>query len=197
MVARIRKNDDFPKRLSIISTLSGEGVTSVALGIGGTLANDYKAKVCLLDLNWYSPSNLVGEGNDCPGIADILENNVPIEEVIKPAGDSGLYIMPAGALEEYKRPVVARSKALRELIDTLEGLFDHIILDIPALLTTSDSVALAAYGKSCCVVIQQGVTSIEDVKMGLDNISHLPILGVVINRVTIKTPDRLVKLLGG
>jgi len=197
MVARIRRSEEFPKRLSIVSTLSGEGVTSVALGICGTLANDYKAKVCLVDLNWYSPAKLVCEDTDCLGIADILEKNIPLEEVIKPAGDSGLYILPAGILEEYKRPVVARSKGLKELIDTLEGLFDHLILDIPALLTTSDSGTLAAYGKSCCMVIQQGITSIEDVKMGLDDISHLPILGVVINRVTINTPNRLVKLLGG
>ncbi len=196
MISRIQKNGGLPRRLVIFSALSGEGVTSVCVGMGGTLANDYSAKVCLVDLNWYSPSTLLPESSNGLGIADVLNNTATLAEAIKPTGKSGFFVLPAGKMEEYKRPVIARSKALGDLLSQLEDEFDYLILDIPAILSTSDAVHLAAHGQGCCLVIRQGITPVQDVRLALDDVSHLPILGVVINRVSFSTPDHLIRLLG-
>ncbi len=196
MISRIQKNGGFPKRMVIFSALSGEGVTSVCVGLGGTLANDYSAKVCLVDLNWYSPSMLLPASSNGLGIADVLNHTATLSEAIKPAGETGLYVLPAGKLEAYKRPVIARSKGLGELLNQLDEQFDYLIIDVPAILTTNDAVHLAAHGQGCCLVIRQGITPIQDVKLALDDVSHLPMLGVVINRVSFSTPDNLIRLLG-
>ncbi len=192
---RLQKDGVIPRKLGITSALRGEGVTSICIGLGVTLAHDYEARTCIVDLNWYSPSKLYLSNPDCLGVADVIFNGATLKEVIRPTGINNLYVLPAGMLEASKYPVAARSKVLGEMIQKLEGFFDHIILDLPAVLTTSDTVHLAALGEGCCVVIRQGVTPTHDIKMALDDIGHLPVLGVVLNRVKLHTPDRIVKLL--
>ena len=67
-------------------------------------------------------------------------------------------------------------------------------MDIPAILATNDAVPLASLGSACCLVIRQGVTWMEDVKLALDEIDHLSIMGVVMNKFKLNTPSFLVKL---
>jgi|WetSurMetagenome_2_1015567.scaffolds.fasta_scaffold79698_2 Mrp family chromosome partitioning ATPase len=197
MVGHIQKNQAIPKRLSVVSSLKGEGVTSVCLALGSTLVNDYSTRVCIVDLNWHSPSSPFEFISNTSGVSDILKKRNTIESVIKPLGENGLFLLPAGELDENERPSVARNKALSDLLLALDSLFDHLILDIPAILSTSDAVPLAGHGSACCLVVQQGVTPLPDIKMALSEISHLPILGVVINRADLKAPHALIRLFVG
>ncbi|NJO82711.1 MAG: CpsD/CapB family tyrosine-protein kinase, partial [Blastochloris sp.] len=63
-----------------------------------------------------------------------------------------------------------------------------VLLDIPAVLYTSDSIALASFSQSVALVTRQGVTPMNAVKSALDEIKHLPVLGVLLNQVRIYTP---------
>jgi Mrp family chromosome partitioning ATPase len=84
---------------------------------------------------------------------------------------------------------------LVQIIEDLSKEFDHLILDIPAIRATNDAVPLASLGDACCLVIRQGVTTAEDVRLTLDEIDHLPILGVILNRVRLKTPRVILKFI--
>ncbi len=195
MATRIRKTVEFPKTLGVTSTLSGEGVSSVCVGLGVTLAHDYEAKTCIVDLNWYFPSKLYPRVQNGCGIADVVYGDTRLEDAVRPFGVKDLYYLSSGDLDASRLPIIARSKRLAQLLKKLEGMFDHLVLDLPAVLITSDTVHLAALAHNCCLVIQQGVTPTHDVKLALDEINHLNILGVVLNRVNIATPDKLLKLL--
>jgi Mrp family chromosome partitioning ATPase len=197
MIARIQKGDEFPKRLSLFSALSGEGVTTMCLGLSIALANDYHKNVCLVDLNWYSPSSQLKNISGGLGIADYLEDKAPLDKVIRQMGNTCLYILPAGDIDDAKRPAIARGQGLSNLLDELDIRFDYLILDIPAILSTSAAVPLAGHSQAGCMVIQQGVTPMHDVKLALDEISHMSILGVIINRTNLKTPNSMVKYLAG
>lgn len=200
MVARIQKGNEFPNRVSIFSTISGEGVTSVSMSLGMVLAQDFEYKVCLVDLNWYSPSPVIDSTSNHKGVVELLRedlNTVSIDDYLNKVDGISFYVLPAGSLEESKRPIVARGKALPELLNRLETMFDVLILDVPAILSTSDAVHLAGLGKNGCMVIQQSVTSVHDIKTALEETKHLNILGVVINRVKLNTPEALIKLVAG
>ena len=196
MVTRIHKPGEFPCRLGIVSALSGEGVTSVALGVGVVLADDFQSNVCVVDLNWYSSSPL--SSSDSPpvrGVSDIIDNEFTLDQALRPTGLPNLLILPAGRLARYKRPKISRSDALVNLLNDLENRFDHLILDIPAILSTSDSVHLASLTDACCLVTHQGVTAQEDVKNAYNEIDHLPVLGLILNRIHYHTPEFLIRLL--
>mgnify|MGYP003903333697 CR=1 FL=1 len=194
MLAQLGRNGMLPERLSVVAALREEGVTFISQALAALIAHDYGTKVCLVDLNWWWPSDHLRMADARGGLAAVLNGKLPLDEALVYSGWPQLSILPAGRLEQYERPVVARSQGLRDVLDDLASQFDHLILDIPALLATSDAVPLASNGTMTCLVVRQGVTGIEDVRPALDKIQHLPLAGVILNRVRISTPGPLVRL---
>jgi len=195
MVTRIVRNGQLPARLSMVSALRGEGVTYISQALAATIANDMKARVCVVDLNWWWPSPIKLAARDNPGLAAVLAQKAKLNEIIEPTGWSNLALIPAGKMSIQHRPVTARSQELREIIDDLGTRFDYLILDVPAIHSTSDAIPLSSLGESCCLVVRQGVTTVEDARLALDEIDHLPVIGVVMNQVKLATPTSIVKLI--
>lgn len=193
MTTRIVRAGNFPPRLAMVAALRQEGVTYITRALATTLAHDTTDKICIVDLNWWwpAPSDLAAADN--PGLAGVITGAASLDDIIAPSGWSNLALAPAGEMQPQHRPVMARSNALREVIDDLSTRFDHLILDIPAVQATNDAIPLASLGDACCVVIRQGVTTMEDTRLALDEINHLQILGVVMNRVKLKTPNAILK----
>lgn len=194
LVTRINKGGSFPARLSLVAALHGEGVTFTSQALAAILAHDLSAKVCLVDLNWWWPCSSPLIAPDNPGLAAVLTGEAKLGNVITLTECPNLAFIPAGKLARQDRPVLSRSNEIRSLIDELGSRFDHLILDIPAILTTTDAVPLASLGMACCMIVRQGETRISDVQQALDEIDHLKVLGVILNRVVIKTPPKLVKV---
>ena len=200
MITRIMRGEQLPRRLAILSSLRGEGVTYIAQSVATVIANDLSVNVCLVDLNWWSVTDWstkfgYEEQEGAGGLAGVLKDEIALDEAILPTGWSNLFILPSGQLAGIERPVMARSEELKTVLDELYGRFDYLVFDIPAILSTSDAVPLASLADASCLVIHQGVTSIDDVKSALDEIDHLTILGTVLNNEEVATPSFIVKLI--
>jgi Mrp family chromosome partitioning ATPase len=192
---RMGNKDRIPVCLSIVSALRGEGVTTIAQALAATLAHDLKARVCLVDLNWWWPSRSPLIDGENPGLAGVFTGEVHLVDVLIRTGSRNLYMIPAGSMPREDRAVAARTRHLKEMLGELSQQFEYMILDVPAILSTNDAVPLASLGSACCLVISQGVTSTEDVRLALDEISHLKVLGVVLNRTKLHIPKPLLRLL--
>lgn len=125
------------------------------------------------------------------GIAGILQEEVSLEDALIETALPGFAILPAGQLSEHERLQVARSQMLKDLLEELRKRFDYVLLDIPAILYTSDAIALASLSEAVSIVVRQGVTPINSVRLALDEIKHIPMLGVILNRTHIHTPKLL------
>lgn len=194
MVTKLNYARKLPTKISVVSALRQEGVSFVTQALAAVMAHDLSQRICLVDLNWWWPSATMGElGRFSPGLLPLLHGEVTWDNAIIRTNYPNLSILPAGVLPAAQRPVIARSSALRTTIKALSKQVDHVIFDIPALLTTSDAIPLAALGDACCVVVQQGVSSRPVVKRALTEIEQLPMVGVIMNRVQIATPAWLLK----
>ena len=215
-ITRLAHSESLPKRIAMVSAMREEGVTFMSLAMATTIANDLRMKVCVVELNWWSPGmarqlNLMQQNTakqngtyypsiqrpvvESMGIAGILRKNSTIDEAIVPTALPNLSLLPAGRLQVEQRPIVARSPELQQVIDTLDRKYDLLILDIPAVLVTSDAIALASLASSCYIVVRHGSTSIENVRQTLDDINHLSVGGVILNQVQTYTPNAVLKLL--
>jgi Mrp family chromosome partitioning ATPase len=188
MLARLRLGEhaEFPHRLGLTSAISGEGVTFITRALALVLAADVANRVCVVDLNWWSPSDWPGP--DVPGIADVLRDELPLDEALHPTGNSGLHIVPAGAATTAERPALAGSVELSKALDELNEGFEHVLLDLPAIQASSEALTLADNCSSLALVVRQGVTPESDVKAALDEIDGVPLLGVILNRSSSKIP---------
>ncbi len=191
LVARVTKNAVFPKRFALIAALRQEGVTYLSRALAVTLANDIEANICAVELNWWWPSPSPNNG----GLASVIAGEASLDEVIIQTSLPNLTLLPAGTMPMENRAAVARSSMLQDIIEQLSEKYDHILLDIPAVLASSDSIPLASLGTAACLVVRQGVTSVEDVRSALDDVDHLSVAGVVMNQVNLKTPSFLLRLI--
>lgn len=215
MLTRLACDNPLPRRIAIVSALRQEGVTYTTLALAAVLANDFSANVCMVDLNWWSPGLLAALAAPAPprrrfrkplpelaappvprspGLAAVLDGRATFAEALVPTGMPNLALLPAGDVSPAQWPIVARGERLQECFQTLSQRFDHVLLDVPALRSTSDAIALASLGDACCLVVRQGVTSVSNVQRSLDDIKHLRILGVILNQAAVKTPRWLLSL---
>lgn len=223
-------NDALPARISVIAALRQEGVTFTTLALATTLAYDLAARICVVDLNWWSPglgiqpnSNVdsspkaIGASKtsrsrkrsssptpaqasaeatdqmaistaDTTGLAAVLSRSISLNDALVPTSFPNLALLPAGPIAPAQRPALARGDGLKTCIEQLSRRFDHVLLDIPAILATSDSIALASLGAAGCLVIRQGVTPMANVRRALDDVKHIPMLGVVLNQTKSHLP---------
>lgn len=194
MITKLNRDQNLPAKLSVVSALRQEGVSLISLALATIMAHDLSRRVCLVDLNWWWPSVTMHDlAAHSVGIAPLLHGEVQLDATLVRTNHPKLTILPAGSLPLTERPVIARSAALRSLIDELSDSVDHLILDIPAILTTSDAIPLASLGNACCAVIHQGISPRRAVKQALGEINHMPTLGVVLNRVQMATPPWVLK----
>ena len=195
MLTRLTRKQALPARLSIVSTLPDEGVTYISRALATVMANDLSARVGLVDLNWWHPASpRIGAANN-EGLVAVVTGKTRLDEIFVPTYMPNLTIIPAGRLDRRDRPIMARSHVLKSALNVLGSYFDHLILDIPALRMTNDAVPLAALGDATCLVIHQGVTSLDSAKLAMDEISHLNVIGSVMNQFRTSTPRAILNLL--
>lgn len=194
MVTKLNRGQSMPAKLAIVSALRQEGVSYVTQALATLMAHDLARRICLVDLNWWWPSAPMYElAHQHPGLLPVLQGEMPWQATVVQTNHPRLSILPAGAIPATQRPVLARGTALQSLITELRKEFDHLIFDVPAILSTSDAIPLASLSDACCVVVQQGISSRATVKRALQEIDHLPTVGVVMNRVQVATPAWLLR----
>ena len=102
------------------------------------------------------------------GLADAVENRVPVDDIIRTTTNPRLCLVDAGEAAVARRPALAGSKALVEVFEELEGRFDHLLLDLPPVLATSEAMNLSQLADSYALVVRQGATSEAQVEAALE-----------------------------
>jgi Mrp family chromosome partitioning ATPase len=188
LISRLGRKEAIPPRLSFVAALRQEGVTYISSAFATTLAYDVETSVCIVDLNWWWPSELSRKIPACGGLGAVLTGQATLSQAVVKSGKQNLAILPAGELSRHEGALFSRSAILKEIILELAGHYDHLVLDIPSVLASPDAIPLASFGDACCLVIHQGVTSMTDVKTALDDLDHLIQLGAVMNKFHLNTP---------
>jgi Mrp family chromosome partitioning ATPase len=191
LISRMGRKESVPARLSFVAALRQEGVTYISWAFATTLAYDLNSSVCIVDLNWWWPSEFSRKIHYSNGLGSVLTGETLLNQAIVCSGKPNLAILPAGELSPQDRSMIARSTALKDVIQELGTHYDHLVLDIPAVLASSDAIPLASLGSVCCLVIHQGVTSVTEVKAALSDLDHIPQLGVVMNKFHHDTPHSI------
>jgi Mrp family chromosome partitioning ATPase len=193
---QLHGTEGLPARLALTSALAGEGVTYVARSLAAVVAYDTPASVAVVDLNWRRPPRADVEVPKLLGLADVIEESAPIESAIVPTSNPRLSLVPAGVIPVARRPAVASSPALATALDELEQRFDHLLLDLPPVLASSEAMNLSRLADAYVLVVQQGATAEAQVEAALEEMRGGESLGVILNRYHTHIPRRLRKLVG-
>src|SRR5262249_10075781 len=147
---------DVPSRLSVTSAIQGEGVTAISRTIASLIANDWQARTCWVDLNWWKPKGAYVESSLFEAsIADVLDGTARSADLPVATSLSNLSLVTAGEIPVSSRFRIPRDERLAKILTDLSNTFDYVIADLPPILVTSDAVSLAGLTDGFLLVVRQ------------------------------------------
>jgi len=185
-----------PFTLAVTSSVSGEGVSTVSLGLALSLATSTTRKVALVDANLRNPAlhSMLGLPVQ-PGLRETVEGNEHFEWQTDPSevfGSLGLaalqsevpnlWLVPSG--EPMSHPAqLTTSEGARSAIVGLKARFGYVVIDCPPVLSAVDASSLCRLADGVVLVVRAGLTPRDDIMRARELLVGVPILGVVLNGV--------------
>lgn len=186
--------------LGVTSPGHGEGKTLTAVNLAVSLAMETAQTVLLVDANLRNPSvHEVFGLEDCPGLADYLLDNQPLEDLLVHPGIGRFVLLPGGRAVSNSTEILTSPKMLA-LVEELKHRYPSriVIFDLPPLLLTADVLAFSPYTDALLLVVEEGKTTVEEVQRALTLVKNSrPVLGTVLNKAgqLAATPASMEKLL--
>jgi succinoglycan biosynthesis transport protein ExoP len=175
-----------PKRIVITSPNPAEGKTTTVINTAIAMAQT-GAQVLIIDSDMRKPRvhKVFGSEND-GGLSSYLSGNSDLESVIKSSEVPNLHFVPAGPIPPNPSELIG-SSLFKQMLQTLEERFDHVLIDSPPVLGFADSTILSTCVDGIILVVTGGKTPRETLQRTKEAILQVngKILGVVINRVNI------------
>jgi exopolysaccharide transport family protein len=185
----MRHRSERPRVIMVASSLPGEGAEVIA----SNLAHHYALtghRVLLVDGDLRrAPLTKQLAPQRTGGLLDVLVRGQPVESAILHDKATGLNFLPAmsPAPLETARPEMLASRQMGEVMQTLTGQFDTIIIDAPPLLPVVDGRILADYVDQIVFVMTWRRTPKQLAKRALQTLgfNHEKVAGVVVNSVAV------------
>ena len=175
-------HEEARKALLIASIEQRQGKTMVASNLALSLA-EHGESVIVVDCDMRSPKlhDLFGLSNET-GLKEVLDKTVNITKAIQKSDNEGVSVLTSGSQSEnpYKLFIAPEMK---EMIESLKKLFDHVILDAPALSASADSIALSQNVDGAILVVRRAHArqkALQDFKNHTSQFSE-KLVGLIVN----------------
>jgi polysaccharide biosynthesis transport protein len=176
-----------PKALLITSAKPSEGKTTTAVNTAVSLAQT-GARVLIIDADLRRPMvhNLFKIAN-VAGLSTVLSRDVNEQDIlslIEFQAGSDLHVMTSGPIPPNPAELLG-SPQMKQLLETLNPHFDHIVIDSPPITNVTDGVLLAALVDGVILVVHGGQSTRELVRRTRQQLRGVGarIFGVVLNNV--------------
>jgi capsular exopolysaccharide synthesis family protein len=172
------------RAIMMLSSVHGEGTSSVCAQFARSLLQVEGRKVLLVDANLRSPVQHKLFGLQRPGgLVELLKGMVEPHEIIKETGHAGLSVITAGEATE-DTPDLLGSSRLKELLAEWKETYHYVLLDSAPILAYADAVILCQAVDGVVLVVHAGKTRREVIQQAQDTINkaQAKVLGVVLNR---------------
>jgi capsular exopolysaccharide synthesis family protein len=173
-----------PLLVTVTSPGSGDGKSFLAANLALAFA-DAGRKTILIDGDGRRGAlHRVLNAGRKPGLTDILSKRVSRDDAIQPTAYPSLSFVGSGT-RLPSGPELLASGAMAELVTSLRGLYQTIIIDSPPLGAGVDAFALGTVTGNMVIVLRTGSTDREEAEAKLDLLDRLPVrvLGAVLNDV--------------
>lgn len=171
------------------SSMQSEGKSTTVANLAIAL-DSAGFKVILIDADLRRPR--VSEYMDVDGSAgltDVLIGRAGLEDVAHPWGRGNLVVLPAGQIPPNPSELLG-SKAMQDLIGTLEDQFDYVLFDAPPLLPVTDAAILSKKASGAILAVASGKTHKGQLAAAVSSLENVgaPIAGFVITMMPLKGP---------
>lgn len=165
----------------VTSANPGEGKTTVVANTAVAIANAGRSvAVVSADLRKPRIDEVFGL-ESARGLSEYLDGDDEVELAL--SGVDGLAILPAGQISGHSSELLG-SQRMKELLVSLQDMFDIVLVDTPPMLATADAGTIAAFGGAVVIVVDAKNTPLDDlavVRTELERVGAV-VVGSVLNR---------------
>jgi protein-tyrosine kinase len=170
--------------IMITSVQPGEGKTLTAINLSAAFAKEFNQTVLLVDcdLRRQKIHEYLNFSNE-KGIVDFLVNDCELKDLIVWPNIEKLTLISGGKTVSDSTELLGSPK-MKTLVNEIKCRYDdrYVIFDVPPLLGSADAIAFAPMVDCILMVVEEGRTSVKDVKKALEMIPTEKFLGFVLNR---------------
>ena len=119
-----------------------------------------------------------------PGLSDVLSGKCDFDAAVRPAIAPGLDLLPSGGIPGFTLSLLYATR-LRDLLASLRGRYDRIMVDSPPIIGVSDASVLAGVSDGAILLIQHRRNPASMVLRAQQTIATLktPLLGAILTQV--------------
>ena len=175
--------------LSVCSAVSGEGKTSVSSQLAVSIARSTGQPILLIDGDMRAPDiHQIFEVPLSPGLADVLDGEVSLEQAINRSWSEHVHLLPAGELTKSPHKLLGTA-ALRELLATVRLDYRYVVIDTPPVLAASEALVIAKNSDRTIVCAMRDFSRESHVRMAHERLrsTGAETLGTVLNGVPVRS----------
>ena len=167
------------RSLVVTSATPQEGKTVTVLNLGLSLATLPSFKVLVMDgdLRRGSLGNWLGVNAQCPGLSNLIEGTVQLDEVILKSDRIPIHVITRGNTQVPD----LHSSELSEHFQRLNELYDLVLVDSPPVNLIADVQLLAASCDAVLLVARAFSTSKKDFERAVRELQRFKVIGTVLN----------------
>jgi capsular exopolysaccharide synthesis family protein len=178
------------KTILVTSATPGEGKTITVVNTAIMFAR-LGHRVLLVDADLRRPAcHKALNVNSVTGLSNYLAGHEQLEKIVHATPIDNLSVINCGTIPQAPTELIGSSK-MCEALDLLENRYDIVLIDSPPIMPVSDAVVLSNLVDGIIFVIRAQKTQKDIVKESIFQLAknQSKILGVVLNRVDIRSPE--------
>jgi succinoglycan biosynthesis transport protein ExoP len=180
-----------PKVILLTSATPSEGKTTVSINLACVLAQR-NVRVLIIDADLRRPTVHHRFGlNGKVGLTSVLTGSVSLEDAIQTVAEiPQLDVLVSGPVPPFPTEMLG-SETMHQLLERCKGMYTHIVMDSPPLLSVTDSVVLARDADAVVMIVRHGKSSKHAMRRARDLLvrSGAPVTGIVLNAVDLNSPE--------
>lgn len=173
------------RRFMFTSANPGEGKSTTSANTAITFAQQTDVKVVLIDADLRKSTAHKYFGlSSKRGLSNFLAGQNSLEECIqKVPGMENLYLIASGVVPPNPAELLA-GKQMDVLFESLDKMFDVVIIDTPPVNVVSDALSLCRFADGVTLVATDNKTSYTELQDAVKQlkIADAKILGIVLNK---------------
>lgn len=181
----LSSGDKTPKVIQVCSAVHSEGKSTISSNLA-CIMSAAGEKVLLVDGDMRKPRlHRVFKTPNGKGLSSLLIRQDTLDDVVHRTSVANLSFLPSGPVSPNPAELLG-SKTMQELLVTLRGQYDRVIIDCPPYLGLADASMLTPVTDGTILVVKGGETPRDVVQKATKGMALIKakVLGIVLNAQT-------------